>query len=132
MSAITKRTYRIIHSKIRLITDLPWRTNGTCRIALTSLEAEPVAYIIQDSDARSRGERHPSLFRKYQRRGYKQESTVTPLYAAPPETVSVPDAMEMDDDFDSGLNTEKAVGWNAYRAAMFQSEAFGKTRIRNQ
>ncbi|HHZ9912143.1 TPA: DUF551 domain-containing protein, partial [Escherichia coli] len=27
------------------------------RIALASLEAEPVAYIIQDSDARSRGEK---------------------------------------------------------------------------
>lgn len=40
------------------------------------------------------------------------------LYAAPPATVSVPDAMEMDDDFDSAFEHGKAVGWNAYRAAM--------------
>ncbi|MDU2080079.1 DUF551 domain-containing protein [Enterobacter sp.] len=34
--------------------------------------------------------------------------------------VSVPDAMEMDDDFDSAFEHGKAVGWNAYRAAMLQ------------
>ncbi|MDV0677381.1 DUF551 domain-containing protein [Citrobacter freundii] len=43
-----------------------------------------------------------------------------PLYAAPPVPVSVPDAMEMDDDFDSSFEHGKAVGWNAYRAAMLQ------------
>lgn len=32
--------------------------------------------------------------------------------------VSVPAAMEMDDDFDSAFEHGKAVGWNAYRAAM--------------
>lgn len=42
------------------------------------------------------------------------------LYAAPPAPVSVPDAMEMDDDFDSAFEHGKAVGWNAYRAAMLQ------------
>ncbi|EJD6095849.1 ead/Ea22-like family protein [Citrobacter freundii] len=40
--------------------------------------------------------------------------------AAPPAPVSVPDAMEMDDDFDSSFEHGKAVGWNAYRAAMLQ------------
>ncbi|HBM2732511.1 TPA: DUF551 domain-containing protein, partial [Enterobacter hormaechei subsp. xiangfangensis] len=45
---------------------------------------------------------------------------VTPLYTAPPAPVSVPDAMEMDDDFDSAFEHGKAVGWNAYRAAMLQ------------
>ena len=40
------------------------------------------------------------------------------LYAAPPAPVSVPAAMEMDDDFDSAFEHGKAVGWNAYRAAM--------------
>ena len=39
---------------------------------------------------------------------------------APPAPVSVPDAMEMDDDFDSAFEHGKAVGWNAYRAAMLQ------------
>ncbi|MBS0833657.1 DUF551 domain-containing protein [Enterobacter hormaechei] len=41
--------------------------------------------------------------------------------AAPPAPVSVPAAMEMDDDFDSAFEHGKAVGWNAYRAAMLQS-----------
>ena len=42
------------------------------------------------------------------------------LCAAPPAPVSVPAAMEMDDDFDSAFEHGKAVGWNAYRAAMLQ------------
>ncbi len=90
------------------------------RIALASLEAEPVAYIIQDSDARSRGEK--GILRYFANISDEDineyEITVTPLYAAPPETVSVPDAMEMDDDFDSAFEHGKAVGWNACRAAM--------------
>ncbi|EPA2589742.1 hypothetical protein ACQ1MR_003973 [Escherichia coli] len=47
---------------------------------------------------------------------------VTPLYTAPPAPVSVPAAMEIDDDFDSAFEHGKAVGWNAYRAAMLQAE----------
>ncbi|ELD1743337.1 DUF551 domain-containing protein [Escherichia coli] len=94
------------------------------RIALASLEAEPVAYIIQDSDARSRGEK--GILRYFANISDEDineyEITVTPLYAAPPETVSVPDAMEMDDDFDSAFEHGKAVGWNACRAAMLQSQ----------
>ncbi|MFS9772386.1 DUF3850 domain-containing protein [Enterobacter chuandaensis] len=42
------------------------------------------------------------------------------LSVAPPAPVSVPDAMDMDDDFDSAFEHGKAVGWNAYRAAMLQ------------
>ncbi|SAD93560.1 Protein of uncharacterised function (DUF551) [Enterobacter hormaechei] len=42
------------------------------------------------------------------------------LYAAPPAPISVPAAMEMDDDFDSSFEHGKAVGWNACRAAMLQ------------
>lgn len=37
-----------------------------------------------------------------------------------PAPVSVPDAMEMDDDFDSAFEHGKAVGWNACRAAILQ------------
>lgn len=49
----------------------------------------------------------------------------TKFYTAPPAPVSVPDAMEMDDDFDSAFEHGKAVGWNAYRAAMLKhSEPF--------
>lgn len=43
-----------------------------------------------------------------------------PLYTVPPAPVSVPAAMEIDDDFDSAFEHGKAVGWNAYRAAMLQ------------
>lgn len=99
-------------------------------IALASLEAEPVAYIIQDSDARSRGEK--GILRYFANISDEDineyEITVTPLYAAPPETVSVPDAMEMDDDFDSAFEHGKAVGWNAYRAAMLQSGNFRENK----
>ena len=100
------------------------------RIALASLEAKPVAYIIQDSDARSRGEK--GILRYFANISDEDineyEITVTPLYAAPPERVSVPDAMEMDDDFDSAFEHGKAVGWNAYRAAMFQSGNFRENK----
>lgn len=41
-------------------------------------------------------------------------------YGRHPASVSVPAAMEMDDDFDSAFEHGKAVGWNAYRAAMLQ------------
>ncbi|OOC93229.1 hypothetical protein BWP06_02105 [Enterobacter cloacae] len=44
----------------------------------------------------------------------------TKFYTAPPAPVSVPDAMEMDDDFDSAFEHGKAVGWNACRAAILQ------------
>ena len=88
------------------------------RIALASLEAEPVAYIIQDSYARSRGEK--GILRYFANISDEDineyEITVTPLYASPPETISVPDAMEMDDDFDSAFEHGKAVGWNACRS----------------
>ncbi|MFO3884183.1 DUF551 domain-containing protein [Citrobacter portucalensis] len=47
--------------------------------------------------------------------------------AAPPAPVSVPAAMEMDDDFDSAFEHGKAVGWNACRAAMLQGAEPVKT-----
>lgn len=48
------------------------------------------------------------------------ERNIAPLYTAQPAAVSVPAAMEMDDDFDSAFEHGKAVGWNACRAAMLQ------------
>ncbi|MCU3210981.1 hypothetical protein N8V20_02015 [Enterobacter hormaechei subsp. steigerwaltii] len=46
-------------------------------------------------------------------------------YTAQPAPVSVPAAMEMDDDFDSAFEHGKAVGWNACRDAMLKhSEPF--------
>ncbi|HDS3502638.1 MULTISPECIES: hypothetical protein [Enterobacter cloacae complex] len=93
------------------------------RIALASLEAEPVAWLLSGGGAKNNvsfdsGNAYPDPLRE-----------VTPLYAAPPAPISVPAAMEMDDDFDSSFEHGKAVGWNAYRAAMLQS--FGNSEQLN-
>lgn len=94
------------------------------RIALASLEAEPVVYMWdserKDIDA-------PGYYRAehlvFAESSVKQwGGRVVPLYTAPPAPVSVPAAMEMDDDFDSAFEHGKAVGWNACRAAMLQSQ----------
>ncbi|WP_350360779.1 DUF551 domain-containing protein [Enterobacter hormaechei] len=92
-------------------------------IALASLEAEPVAWLLSGGGAKNNvsfdsGNAYVDPLRE-----------VTPLYTAPPAPVSVPAAMEMDDDFDSAFEHGKAVGWNAYRAAMLQS--FGNSEQLN-
>ena len=86
---------------------------NNARIALASLEAEPVGTFRKGPCGYS-----PSF-----------HEDAMPLYAAPPAPVSVPAAMEMDDDFDSAFEHGKAVGWNAYRAAMLQS--FGNSEQLN-
>lgn len=101
-------------------------TLAALRIALASLEAEPVAYIREArradgfcfADGIHPTHRHQRLPLSTLQDGCYW--VVTPLYAAPPAPVSVPAAMEMDDDFDSAFEHGKAVGWNAYRAAMLQ------------
>ncbi|HGT2978539.1 TPA: DUF551 domain-containing protein [Enterobacter hormaechei] len=82
--------------------------------ALASLEAEPVAWLLSGGGAKNHvsfdsGNAYADPLRE-----------VTPLYTAPPAPVSVPAAMEMDDDFDSAFEHGKAVGWNACRAAVLQ------------
>ena len=74
------------------------------KLALASLEAEAVGTFRKGPCGYS-----PSF-----------HEDAMPLYTAPPAPVSVPAAMEMDDDFDSAFEHGKAVGWNAYRAAMLQ------------
>lgn len=87
---------------------------NNARIALASLEAEPVAYMVGTQ----------LLENMTQAIAYKADTAlqIKPLYTAPSAPVSVPAAMEIDDDFDSAFEHGKAVGWNAYRAAMLQAE----------
>ncbi|HAW2975275.1 TPA: DUF551 domain-containing protein [Escherichia coli] len=92
--------------------------SALARIALASLEAEPVCIIDQSNldylKSGSDADVWPAS---------RAEMGDVLLYrAAPPAPVSVPAAMEMDDDFDSAFEHGKAVGWNAYRAAMLQAE----------
>ncbi|HFN3579841.1 TPA: hypothetical protein ACHFPW_003575, partial [Enterobacter hormaechei] len=92
--------------------------NELARIALASLESEPVAvtddmayafhHALSDS---SLGADEVEEIKAGLRAAF---ANVT----AQPAPVSVPAAMEMDDDFDSAFEHGKAVGWNAYRAAM--------------
>ncbi|EIC3834462.1 DUF551 domain-containing protein [Escherichia coli] len=88
------------------------------RIALASLEAEPVCVIDQSNldylKSGSDADVWPAS---------REEMGDVLLYrSATPAPVSVPAAMEIDDDFDSAFEHGKAVGWNAYRAAMLQAE----------
>ncbi|HBC9220804.1 TPA: hypothetical protein KE812_001249 [Enterobacter cloacae] len=80
-------------------------------IALASLEAEAVGEFYHEARwgwyEISEGDSVPERAR-------------IPLYRVPPAPISVPAAMEMDDDFDSAFEHGKAVGWNACRAAMLQ------------
>ena len=100
---------------------------NNARIALASLEAEAVAYMHHSGQVVTREE---CCDDKIFAICCKVE---TPLYAAPqlpqPAVLSVPAAMEMDDDFDSAFEHGKAVGWNACRAAMLQS--FGNSEQLN-
>lgn len=92
------------------------------RIALASLEAEPVFEVeVSGNHWLNAGPVDDSDFSG-------MPDGVNQLYSAPPEPVSVPDAMEMDDDFDSAFEHGKAVGWNACRAAMLQGAENAESR----
>ena len=105
--------------------------SSLARIALASLEAEPVAWAHRLINKRN-GVVHPWVYGSAEAcpsEGDIFNIEVMPLYTAPPAPVSVPAAMEIDDDFDSAFEHGKAVGWNAYRAAMLQS--FGNSEQLN-
>ncbi|HDT4288930.1 TPA: DUF551 domain-containing protein [Enterobacter hormaechei subsp. xiangfangensis] len=91
------------------------------RIALASLEAEPVVFRSKLKPPSAIGSENWDYTDHRQPDAFELESCVIErLYTAPPAPVSVPAAMEMDDDFDSAFEHGKAVGWNACRAAMLQ------------
>lgn len=96
--------------------------SALARMALAGMEAEPVAWAHRLINKRN-GVVHPWVYGSAEAcpsEGDIFNIEVMPLYTAPPAPVSVPAAMEMDDDFDSAFEHGKAVGWNAYRAAMLQ------------
>lgn len=110
-----KAGYTLGHADVAILNEL-------ARIALASLEAEPVAWAHRLINKRN-GVVHPWVYGSAEAcpsEGDIFNIEVMPLYTAPPAPVSVPAAMEMDDDFDSSFEHGKAVGWNAYRAAMLQ------------
>lgn len=97
-------------------------SSALARIALASLEAE--------ASGRNPVLAYADSYRNMANHGVESipvwsvitdlERNIAPLFTAPPAPISVPAAMEMDDDFDSAFEHGKAVGWNAYRAAMLQ------------
>ena len=96
--------------------------SALARMALAGMEAEPVAWAHRLINKRN-GVVHPWVYGSAEAcpsEGDIFNIEVMPLYTAPPAPVSVPAAMEMDDDFDSAFEHGKAAGWNACRAAMLQ------------
>ncbi|EOJ9594344.1 hypothetical protein ACTM52_19430 [Citrobacter freundii] len=117
-----KAGYTLGHADVAILNEL-------ARIALASLEAEPAIHRWRRVTFEPYGPYpwHYGNFIGFSKPvdGIEDEY----YYAAPPAPVSVPAAMEMDDDFDSAFEHGKAVGWNAYRAAMLQS--FGNSEQLN-
>ncbi|MCK6884675.1 DUF551 domain-containing protein [Enterobacter cloacae] len=105
--------------------------NELARIALASLEAEAVGEVVlgEYDDCGCHPDAKVVCIAADGQADWENFKDGTRLYTAPPAPVSVPAAMEMDDDFDSSFEHGKAVGWNAYRAAMLQS--FGNSEQLN-
>lgn len=93
-------------------------------IALASLEAEAVGEVVlgEYDDCGCHPYARVACIAADGQADWENFKDGTRLYTAPPVPVSVPAAMEIDDDFDSAFEHGKAVGWNAYRAAMLQAE----------
>ncbi|MFS9552494.1 hypothetical protein Q6299_21085 [Klebsiella pneumoniae] len=91
-------------------------------IALASLEAEAVGEVVlgEYDDCGCHPDARVACIAADGQADWENFKDGTRLYTAPPVPVSVPAAMEMDDDFDSSFEHGKAVGWNACRAAMLQ------------
>lgn len=129
MSTITKEWLESQISAIKAVGITDSNTLQAFEIALASLEAEPAIHRWRRVTFEPYGPYpwHYGNFIGFSKPvdGIEDEY----YYAAPPAPVSVPDAMEMDDDFDSAFEHGKAVGWNACRAAMLQS--FGNSEQLN-
>ena len=118
-----KAGYTLCNSDVAILNEL-------ARIALASLEAEPVAYIRSahnpDGFCFADGI-HPTHLHQRLPLSTLQDGCywkVTPLYTAPPAPVSVPDAIHSQGE-KSASDDYYALGWNACRAAMLKhSEPF--------
>ncbi|EUL86726.1 hypothetical protein P832_01999 [Enterobacter kobei] len=110
-----KDGYTLGHADVAILNEL-------ARIALASLEAEPVGEVVlgEYDDCGCHPDARVACIAADGQADWENFKDGTRLYTAPPAPVSVPAAMEMDDDFDSAFEHGKAVGWNAYRAAMLQ------------
>ncbi|WP_213782421.1 DUF551 domain-containing protein [Enterobacter kobei] len=131
MSTITKERLTELSRRENVGAILGEEIAELARIALASLEAEasgrnPVlAYADSYRDMANQGVESIPVWSVIT----DLERNIAPLFTAPPAPISVPAAMGMDDDFDSAFEHGKAVGWNAYRAAMLQS--FGNSEQLN-
>ncbi|EPQ0971596.1 hypothetical protein NNU90_001740 [Citrobacter farmeri] len=110
-----KAGYTLGHADVAILNEL-------ARIALASLEAEAVGEVVlgEYDDCGCHPDAKVVCIAADGQADWENFKDGTRLYTAPPAPVSVPAAMEMDDDFDSAFEHGKAVGWNAYRAAMLQ------------
>ncbi|EPK3139690.1 hypothetical protein [Enterobacter cloacae] len=106
-------------------------TLAAMKLALASLEAEAVGEVVlgEYDDCGCHPDARVACIAADGQADWENFKDGTRLYTAPPAPISVPAAMEMDDDFDSAFEHGKAVGWNAYRAAMLQS--FGNSEQLN-
>ncbi|EOI8042674.1 hypothetical protein ACMWYJ_003144 [Enterobacter hormaechei] len=108
-----------------------WEVHELARIALASLEAEAVGEVVlgEFDDCGCHPDARVACIAADGQADWENFKDGTRLYTAPPAPVSVPAAMEMDDDFDSAFEHGKAAGWNDCRAAMLQS--FGNSEQLN-
>ncbi|HCT3534796.1 hypothetical protein [Enterobacter cloacae complex sp. 326A8] len=108
-----KAGYTLGHADVAILNEL-------ARIALASLEVEPVAYMCKDNlHADARFSLHTRFGNWSQEDINEYEITEIPLYTAPPAPVSVPDAIHSQGE-KSASDDYYALGWNACRAAMLQ------------
>lgn len=108
-----KAGYTLGHADVAILNEL-------ARIALASLEVEPVAYMYKDNlHADARFSLHTRFGNWSQEDINEYEITEIPLYTAPPAPVSVPDAIHSQGE-KSASHDYYALGWNACRAAMLQ------------
>lgn len=105
--------YTLGHADVAILNEL-------ARIALASLEVEPVAYMYKDNlHADARFSLHTRFGNWSQEDINEYEITEIPLYTATPAPVSVPDAIHSQGE-KSASDDYYALGWNACRTAMLQ------------